>query len=154
MFLLWLRQLSWLGYQTPASVPPSTEGRSNPTNPPVFPLSSFVLPSFAWVYIFFSTGQVLLPALSWCSACISVSEGIFLMYLWREIYSMSTYSSAILFSPAVIFFFFSNMVSDSPSRVMKIKTNRWHLIKVKSFHRAKETIKKKTIHRMRGNICK
>ena len=153
MFLLWLRQLSWLGYQTPASVPLPTKRRSCPTNTPVFPSSSFVLPSFAWVYIFFSTGQVLLPALSWCSACISVSEGIFLMYLWREIYSMSTYSSAILFSPAVIFFF-SNIVSDSPSRVMKIKTNRWHLIKVKSFHRAKETIKKKTIHRMRGNICK
>ena len=29
--------------------------------------------------------------------CISVSEGVFLMYLWTEIYSMSTYSSAILF---------------------------------------------------------
>ena len=61
--------------------------------------SSFILPSFAWVYIFFSASQVLLPALSWCSACTSVSEGIFLMYLWREMYSMSTYSSAILFLP-------------------------------------------------------
>ena len=38
-------------------------------------------------------------ALSWCSACTSVSEGVFLMYLWREMYSTSTYSSAILFSP-------------------------------------------------------
>ena len=155
MFLLWLRQLPQCGDRTPASVPPPTKGRSSSTNTPVFPHSSIILPSFAWVYIFFSTGQVLLPALSWCSACISVSEGVFLMYLWREIYSMSTYSSAILFSPAVIFFF-SNMVSDSPSRVMKIKTkiNRWNLIKFKIFHRAKETIKKKTIHRMRGNICK
>ena len=44
-----------------------------------FPPSSFVLRSFAWFYIFFSTGQVLLSALSWCSACISVSEGVFLM---------------------------------------------------------------------------
>ena len=32
------------------------------------------------------------------SACISVSEGVFLMYPRREIYSMSTYSSSILFS--------------------------------------------------------
>ena len=32
------------------------------------------------------------------SACTSVFEGVFLMYLWREMYSMSTYSSAI-FSP-------------------------------------------------------
>ena len=34
-----------------------------------------------WFYIFFSAGQVLLSALSWCSACISMSEFVFLMYL-------------------------------------------------------------------------
>ena len=96
MFLLWLRQLPWCGDRTPASVPPPAKGRSSPTNTPVFPPSSFILPSFAWVYVFFSIGQVLLSALSWCSACTSVSEGIFLMYPWREMYSPSTYSSAIL----------------------------------------------------------
>ena len=32
------------------------------------PSSSFILPSFAWFYIFFSTGQVLVSAVSWCSA--------------------------------------------------------------------------------------
>ena len=57
-----------------------------------FPPCSFVLPSSAWFCIFFAT-------LSWCSACTSVSEGVFLKYLWREIYSASTYSSTILFSP-------------------------------------------------------
>ena len=36
MFLLWLRQLPWCGHQTPASVPPPAEGRSSPTNTPVF----------------------------------------------------------------------------------------------------------------------
>ena len=45
-----------------------------------FPSSSFILPSFVWLYIFFSAGQVLLSALSWCSACTSVSDGVFLMY--------------------------------------------------------------------------
>ena len=45
-----------------------------------FPSSSFILPSFVWLCIFFSAGQVLLSALSWCSACTSVSDGIFLMY--------------------------------------------------------------------------
>ena len=35
------------------------------------------------LYIF-STGQALLSALSWCSACISVSQVVFLMYPWRE----------------------------------------------------------------------
>ena len=79
-----------------ASVPPPNEGRSTPT--PVFPPSSFILLSFAWFYIFFSTGQVALFALSWCSACTSVSDGAFLIYPWREIYSTSTYSSAILSS--------------------------------------------------------
>ena len=63
-----------------------------------FPPSSFVLLSFAWFYIFFSTDQVLLSVLSWCSACTSVFEGVFLMYPWREMYSTSTYSSVILFS--------------------------------------------------------
>ena len=83
--------------------PPPTEGRSCPTNTPVFPPSSFVLPSFAWFYIFFSAGQVLQPTLGWCSTYTSVSEGVFLMYLWREMYSTSTYSSAILLSLNFLF---------------------------------------------------
>ena len=98
MFLLWLRQLPRCGDRTPASVPLLAGGRSSPTNTPVFPHSSFVLPSFAWFYVFFSTGQVRLSALSWCSACTSGSEGVFLMYLWKEMCSTSTYSSTILFS--------------------------------------------------------
>ena len=60
--------------------------------PPLLPSSYRVL----WLYIFFSAGQVLLSALSWCSACTSMSAGVFLMYPWREMYSMSTYSSSIL----------------------------------------------------------
>ena len=71
---------------------------SSLTNTPVSPPSSFVLPSCAWFYIFFSSRQVLLLTLIWCSAGTSVSEGVFLMYLWREMYSTSTYSSASLFS--------------------------------------------------------
>ena len=41
-------------------------------------------------------------------------------------------------------------------RVMKIKTriNKWDLVKLKSFWTAKEAINKKTIHRVRENICK
>ena len=84
MFLLWLRQLPWCGDRTPASVPPPAEGRSSPTNTPVFTPSSFILPSFAWFYIFFSAGQVLLSALSWCSPCTSVSEGVLLMFPWER----------------------------------------------------------------------
>ena len=91
-----LTQLPQRGDWTPAPVPPPTEGRTSPTNTPVSPHSSLILPSFAWVYVFFPTGQILLSALSWCSACTSVSEGIFLMCPWREMYSPSTCSSAIL----------------------------------------------------------
>ena len=98
MFLLWLRQLPQCGDWTPASLPPPAEGRSSPTYTPIFPPSSFILPSFAWFYILFSAGQVLLSTLSWCSAYISVYEGVFLMPPWRKMYSTSTYSSAILFS--------------------------------------------------------
>ena len=57
-----------------------------------------MLVSFTWIYIAFSTGQVLLSTLSLCSACPSVSEGVFLMYPWRKKYSTSNCSSAILFS--------------------------------------------------------
>ena len=67
------------------------------------PPSSFILPSFAWFCILFSTAQVLLSALSCCSACTSVSEGVFLMYPWTEMYSTSTYSSTILFFQQYIF---------------------------------------------------
>ena len=80
-----------VGIRPPASVPLPTKGRSSPTNTLVFPPKSFILPSFAWVYIFFSTGQVLLSALHCCSECTSGSEGVFPMYPWRQMYSMSTY---------------------------------------------------------------
>ena len=54
MFLLWLRQLPWYGEQTPASVPPLTEGRSSPTNIPLFRPSSFIPTEFCVVlYIHF-----------------------------------------------------------------------------------------------------
>ena len=96
------RQLPQCGDRTPALVL-TAEGRSSPTNTPVSPPSTCILPSFAWVYVFFSTGQVLLSALSWCLACTSVSEGVFLMYPWREMYSTSTYSSTILFSSLINF---------------------------------------------------
>ena len=92
---------NWPNMRTepPASVLLPAKGRFNPTNTSVFSPSSFVLLSFAWFYIFFSTGQVLLSILSWCSARTSVSEGVFLMYPWREMYSTSTYSSTILIFP-------------------------------------------------------
>ena len=74
--------------------------RAGPVLPPLlfFLPSSFILLSFAWFYISFPTGQVFLSTLSWCSACTSMPEGVVLIYLWREMYSTSTYSSAILFS--------------------------------------------------------
>ena len=97
MCFLWLRQLPLFGIR-PVSVPPPTEDRSSPANTPVFSPSSITLLSFAWFYIFFPASEVLLSTLSWCSACSSVSEGIFLMYPWREMYSTSTYSSPIFFS--------------------------------------------------------
>ena len=43
---------------------PTSQGRSSPINTPVFPSSSFVLPSSAWFYMLSSTGRVLLSTLS------------------------------------------------------------------------------------------
>ena len=50
----------------------------------------------------------------------------------------------------------SNIFLDPPPRVMKIKTktNKLDLIKLKSFCTTKETINKKTTHRMGENNCK
>ena len=62
-----------------------------------FPLISFILPSFACFYILFSDCQLLLSTLSWCFANTFVYKDVFLMYLWREMYSTSNYSSPILF---------------------------------------------------------
>ena len=97
MFLLRLRQLPRCGDLVSVSLPPPAKGRSSP-NASAFSPSSFVLQSFAWFCMFFSSCQLLLSILSWCSACTSVSECVFLMYPWREMYSTSTYSSIILFS--------------------------------------------------------
>ena len=72
----------------------------------------------AWFYILFSSGQILLSTLSWRSACPSVSEGIFLMYPWKHMYSMSSYSSTILFSPQAITF---------QHRASSLKWNTKHL---------------------------
>ena len=96
--------------RTPAPILQSAKGRSSPTNTPISPPSSFILLSFAWIYIFFSVGQLLLSTLSWCSACTPLSEGVFLMYLWREMYSMYIYSSAILFLSCVTGFYGNHWV--------------------------------------------
>ena len=111
MFLLWLRQLPQCGDQTPASVPPPAKGSPVLLTLLTFTPGAFILPSFAWYYISFPTDQVLLSALSWCSACTSVSEGVFLMYPWREMYSTSTYSSAILVSLPIWFYQSWNCIS-------------------------------------------
>jgi len=96
MALLW-------GSDPWVSFPPA-KGRSSPTNTPVFPPCSFVLLSFVEFYIFFSTGQVLLSTLRWCSACTSVSEGVFLMYLCKDVIKVNhlVLSKAIVF-PVVIY---------------------------------------------------
>ena len=79
---------------------------------PLVPLSYRVLHDSIYS---FPTGQVLLSALSWCSECTSVSEGVFLMYPWREIYSMYTYSSTILFLPLSSFYFSFQYIDTSSS---------------------------------------
>ena len=111
MFLLWLRQFPPCGDGTPASVHPPAEGKSSPTNIPVFFFFPLV-PSSYWVL----RGSIYSFPLVRSSCLLSVgvqhaflSEGVFLMYPWREVCSTSTYS-AILFCnhfPCFWYFFWS-----------------------------------------------
>ena len=93
---LCLQRLPQFGDLTPASVP-LTPG-AGPVLLILLFSPSFLCPAEFWIYIFLSSDQGLLSALSWCSARSSASEGVFLMYPRREMYSTSTYFSAILFS--------------------------------------------------------
>ena len=103
--LLWLRQLPRCVDQTLLNFPHPRRAGPVLLTLLFFPLVLEWVYIYMWgggVYVFFYTGQVLLSALSWCFACASVSEGVFLMYPWREMYSASTYSFAILFSALTI----------------------------------------------------
>ena len=70
MFLLWFRQLGQCGTRTPASVPQPAEGRSSPTNTPVFPSSSFVLLSLCLLYIIFCWSDT--PVCSQLVFCMNI----------------------------------------------------------------------------------
>ena len=90
MFLLWSRQLLQWGKWKPTSVLPPTKGRSRPINTPVFPPSSFILPSFVVLYILFHwSGTPVSSQLVFCKhfcvwRCIpdvSKERGVFLLQL-------------------------------------------------------------------------
>ena len=89
MFLLWLRQLPQCGDQTPVSVSTPAEGRSSPTNAPVFP----PLPT-SYRVLCDSLYSFLLVRYS----CL-LSAGVLHALLCLKVYSwcISTHSSAILF---------------------------------------------------------
>ena len=72
------------------------------------------------LYILFHWSGRLLSTLSWCSAYISVSEGVFLMYPWREMYSTSTYSSTMLSN---LYSFLSMRSKTESSLPMKVPMN-------------------------------
>ena len=63
-----------------------------------FPLLSFILPSYAGIFLVLSGVQGLLLVFSQCSVRIVPSVDVSLMHLWREMNSTSSYSSAILVS--------------------------------------------------------
>ena len=81
---------------TPASVPPPAKGRSCPTNNPVFHPSSFIPTEFCMVlYICFHwSGTPVHSQLVFCMLFCVLRR---IPDVSIEIYSMSTYSSTILF---------------------------------------------------------
>lgn len=108
MCLLWLRQLPWCGDWTLASVAPPTEGRSSPSNTPVFPpSSSWALHDSVYSYPLVRCSCLLSAGVVCALLCLKV-------YSWcihGEMYSTSTSSSTILFSLfGVVFFFFDTCI--------------------------------------------
>ena len=96
MLLLCPKYFPWCRDLTPASVPPLPRCRSSPshspsTPSPTLPSSYQVLPGS--IYSF----QVLFPAPSWCSARSYVSEGVLVLYPWRDMLNIHL-SSVISFS--------------------------------------------------------
>lgn len=57
---------------------------------------SFILLIYGWICVILSICQRLLLVFSQCSIRIIASVHIFLIHLWREIHSFSTYFSTIL----------------------------------------------------------
>ena len=55
--------------------------------------------SYVGIFLVLSGVRGLLLVFSWCSVRIVPSLDVFLMHLWREMDSMSSYSSATLFFP-------------------------------------------------------
>ena len=78
------------------STPPGAQVPSHFLSSSFSLLISFVLPSYARIFPVLSSVQGPLLVFSWCSVRIDPSVDVFLMHLWREITSTSSYSSAIL----------------------------------------------------------
>ena len=74
-----------------------------------FSLTSFILPNFVWFYMFFSAGQVLLSVLSWCSASTSVSEGVILTSVERDVLHVH-----LLLCHLVLFLKLNNLLARHP----------------------------------------
>ena len=136
MFLFWLRQLLQCRDPTPPSVLQSSEVRSSSSNAPVLPLvhSSYRV-LLGSMYSFPLIRYSCLLSTGVLHACTSVSECTFLMYPWREMYSMSTYSSAILFSCWKIFdYSFDFLACDWSVQIMYLfLVHFWNVILFKEF---------------------
>ena len=97
MFLLCSKQLPWCGDRTPASFPQPNKDRSSPTNSPLYPPYFLHLMEFCVVlYIIFQWSGT-----SACSQLVLCKH--FCVWRYREMYSTTTYSSAVLFSELKFF---------------------------------------------------
>ena len=114
MFLLWL-SCPDVGIRPLPQFPPAT-GRSSPTNTPVF----LLVPSSCWVlcgsiYSFPLVRYSCPFSAAVLHACLWLQVYLFLTYPWREMYSTSTYSSVILFSPPHVRFLRVDIMQPQPS---------------------------------------
>ena len=100
MLLLWFRQLPWCRDRTPASVPPPSEDYELASFSP-----KFLHPTkFCLVLFIIFCCQVLLSALSWCSACTSVWRCIPDVSVERDVLHVRLLFCHLVLSENLIFF--------------------------------------------------
>ena len=127
MFLLCPKHMPQYRGWTLALASSPARGKSSPTYSPLFPPTSFVLPSFAWFYVFFSGDLALLPILSWCCKLFCVWRCIPDVYIGRDVLHIYLFLLLLVPPPQYPLHFKPHTRSFYPVAAQKQGSLNWHI---------------------------